>query len=75
MNLFRSEAHISRWLGPRDPGATLPVAKLCELAHAWWGNRIDPNWRPRTREENQTILTDLGLTDAFWSLAAPDPAP
>ena len=28
MNLFRSEEHIARWLGGREPGATIPVAKL-----------------------------------------------
>ncbi len=70
MNLFRSEEHIGRWLGSRAQGATISVAKLCELAYAWWGNRIDPSWRPRTREQNQAILNDLGLTDAFWNLSA-----
>ncbi len=74
MNLFRSEEHIDCWLGTRVPGTTIPVTKLCELAHAWWGNRIDPNWQPRTREQNQAILNGLGLTDAFWNLSgvAPD---
>ena len=33
MNLFRSEEHIERWLGGREPGATISVAKLAELAH------------------------------------------
>ena len=70
MNLFRSEEHIDRWLGSRDPGATIPVKKLCDLAHAWWGNRIDPNWQPRSRDQNQAILNGLGLTDAFWNLSA-----
>ena len=75
MNLFRSEEHIGRWLGSRDPGATISVRKLSELAHAWWGNRVDPNWRPRTREQNQAILHGLGLTGAFWNLSPADPEP
>jgi len=37
---------------------------------AWWGDRIDPNWQPRTQAQNQAILNDLGLTDAFWNLSA-----
>ena len=37
MNLFRSEEHVTRWLAGREPGATIPVTKLSELAHAWWG--------------------------------------
>ena len=68
MNLFRSEEHIARWLGGRKPGATLPVVKLSELAHAWWGDRLAPGWRPRTRDESQAILEGLGLTGPFWRL-------
>ena len=60
-----------RWLGENrcEPGRTLTARKLCELAHAWWGNRLDPDWRPRTREESQAILDRLGLTGEFWQLA------
>jgi hypothetical protein len=68
MNLFRSEEHVVRWLGGRQPGVTLSVAKLSELAHAWWGDRLDPDWRPHGRDQNQAILTSLGLTDDFWQL-------
>ena len=75
MNFFRSEEHIARWLGRRDPGAAIRATKLCELAHAWWGNRVDPNWQPRTREQNQAILNGIGLTEAFWNLSAADPEP
>jgi len=68
MHLFRSEEHIARWLAGRPAGATLPVAKLAELAHAWWGDRLAPDWRPHTREHNQAILDGLGLTGPFWRL-------
>ena len=69
MNLFRSEEHIERWLAGRDPGATITVGKLCELAHAWWADRLTPDWRPRSREQGQAILERLGLTGPFWALA------
>ena len=68
MLLFRSEDHLETWLGGRPPGATLTVAKLAELASAWWGDRLSPDWRPHTREQNQAILDDLGLTGPFWRL-------
>ena len=68
MNLFRSEEHIARWLGARSPGATIPVSKLSELAHAWWSDRLSPDWRPRNREQNQAILDRLGLSGPFWNL-------
>ncbi|MFI5040736.1 MAG: hypothetical protein ACHQNA_02600 [Acidimicrobiales bacterium] len=68
MNLFRSEEHIGRWLAGREPGATIGVAKLSELAHAWWADRLDPQWTPHSRDDNQAILERLGLTGGFWTL-------
>jgi hypothetical protein len=68
MNLFRSEEHLERWLGEREPGATISVAKLSELANAWWGDRLSPAWSPRTREQSTEILERLGLRGAFWRL-------
>ncbi len=69
MNLFRSEEHLARWLGEREPGTSISVAKLSELAHAWWGDRISSEWTPHTREQNQAILERLGLVGEFWQLA------
>jgi hypothetical protein len=69
MLLFRSEDHVTRWLQGRRPGATLPVAKVVELAEAWYRDRLDPEWVPHTREQNQAILEAIGLTDPFWDLA------
>ncbi len=68
MNLFRSEEHIERWLGVRQPGATTAVQTLCDLAHGWWDTRLDPAWLPRSREENQAILDRIGLHGPFWKL-------
>ncbi|GAC1343381.1 MAG: hypothetical protein NVSMB29_16020 [Candidatus Dormibacteria bacterium] len=69
MNLFRSEDHLRRWLGERPPGATISVSQLSALAHAWWSDRLPPEWRPHTREQNQAVLDRLGLTGDFWQLA------
>jgi hypothetical protein len=69
MNLFRSEEQIDRWLGGREPGATITVAKLSELAHAWWNDRLASDWRPHGHEQNQRILDGLDLTGEFWRLA------
>jgi hypothetical protein len=71
MNLFRSEEHVARWLkaaGYEEPGATITAGKMCELAHAWWGDRLARDWRPRARDESQAILDGLGLTEPFWQL-------
>jgi hypothetical protein len=68
MNLFRSGEHIERWLGRRKPGATITVAKLSELAHAWWSDRLAGDWQPHDRAQNQAILDGLGLVGDFWRL-------
>jgi hypothetical protein len=69
MLVFRSEDHVARWLAGRRVGTTISVAKLAELAEAWWWDRLDPDWRPHSRDQNQAILDRLGLTGEFWRLA------
>jgi hypothetical protein len=68
MNLFRSEEHITGWLGGREPGETISVTTLSQLAHAWWHDRLAADWVPHTREENVAVLDRLGLTGEFWRL-------
>jgi hypothetical protein len=68
MRLFRSEEHVQRWLGAREPGETTTVTTLCELAHRWWGDRLSPDWQPRPRDASQAILDAVGLTGPFWRL-------
>ena len=59
---------VRRDEGRRTPGATISIAKLSELAHAWWGDRVAPDWQPHTREQNAAILERLELTGEFWRL-------
>jgi hypothetical protein len=61
---------VKRWLEAQgfEPGETLPELQACELAYAWWSDRLDPDWRPHTTEENQAILQRVGLTGPFWRL-------
>ena len=68
MNLFRSEEHVTRWLGGRTPGATVPVPKIMELGYAWYADRLDRDWQPHTRNQNQKILDRLDLVGDFWRL-------
>ena len=69
MNLFRSEEHVERWLRGRQPGATLPITTLNGLARAWWSDRLEPGWRPHTRDQNQATLDHIGLDGEFWRLS------
>ena len=72
MLLFRSEEHLERWLtrhgAPR--GAVLTLGETWRLSRAWYPDRRDPAWRPRTAAESQAVLDALGLTGEFWKLRA-----
>ena len=62
MRLLRSEDEV-------QGGAVVPIDQLWRLAQAWYGDRLAPSWRPRTRDESQHLLGSIGLTGPFWDLA------
>jgi hypothetical protein len=68
MLLFRSGEEIDQWCGasgePR--GDVLTLAQVWNLARAWYGDRMAPDFRGRTVEQAQTIFAGLGLTSPFW---------
>jgi hypothetical protein len=70
MVFLRSEEHLERWLRANgwDAGATVPASQMNELARTWWWSRLDPGWRPRSVEESQALLEQVGLTGDFWAL-------
>ena len=70
MVFLRSEEHLVCWLGANgwEPGASMSAPTLNELARRWWWTRLEPDWRPRSPEESQAILDELGLTGPFWQL-------
>ena len=49
-------------------GAVVPLDTLAALAAEWYGDRLDPDWSPRTPAQSQAILDRHGLTGPFWSL-------
>jgi hypothetical protein len=70
MRLFRSEEEVAAWQeasGERG-GVTIPVTQLQRLARAWYGDRLDPAWRPRTTARSQALLGEAGLSGPFWRL-------
>jgi hypothetical protein len=44
------------------------LTTVWKLANAWYGDPRRPDWRPRSRDENQRLLASVGLTDEFWEL-------
>ena len=55
--------------GEEAEGETVELRTLAALARDWYGDRLDPDWRPRTLEQSQAILARHGLTGPFWALA------
>jgi len=61
MRLVRSADEVSG-------GALVELEQLWALARAWYGDRLDPDWLPRTRDESQAVLAAVGLEGEFWEL-------
>jgi hypothetical protein len=61
MRLLRSGSEVSE-------GELVELERLQELARRWYGDRLAPDWRPRSLHESQAILEGVGLTGEFWRL-------
>jgi hypothetical protein len=51
-----------------EQGEVVAIETLRDLARRWYGDRLDPDWRPRTREQSQAILDAVGLRGGHWRL-------
>lgn len=71
MLLFRSEEHAERWREKAKPPAStiLTIEQATGLAHAWYKNKLDPDWRRLATDEAETLFDDLGLDPEFWRLS------
>ena len=71
MLLFRSEQHVNRWCAQwnRPRGGTLSLTQGWELAQAWYGDRLRPDWRAKTVDEAQRAFAEIGLKGEFWKLS------
>lgn len=38
------------------------------LTQSWYGDRLAEPFQPKTTEQLQRILTEVGLTNNFWQL-------
>jgi len=69
MLFFRSEEMLNAWCAashlPRRE--IIPLAKIWELASAWYGDRL-ARTHSRTRGEMRAIFSRLGLAGPFWEL-------
>jgi hypothetical protein len=62
---FCSAEHVT------EPGGrVVELERLHRLALPWYGDRLDPDWAPRSLGERQAILDSVDLTGPFWELPA-----
>lgn len=47
----------------------LTIEQATGLAHAWYKNKLDPDWRRHTADEAEVVFDDLGLDPEFWRLS------
>ena len=59
---------MDQWCGVtgHSRGEVITLEKTWELAQGWYWNRMQADYRGRTKAEAQQILEDIGLTGAFW---------
>ena len=70
MLLFRSEDEVSVWLAAKNlaRGAVVSLEQIWALSKKWYGDRLSPDFKGRSLDDAQAILTTVGLIDPFWSL-------
>jgi hypothetical protein len=68
MVLLRSEEKVDDWCyttgEPR--GETIPLAQVWQLSQAWYGDRMNPDFRGRTIAQAHEIFKGVGLESDFW---------
>lgn len=71
MLLFRSERHVDRWNDQwnRPRGGTLSLVQGWELAQVWYGDRLNPDWQPKSAEEAEFAFAKIGLEGDFWKFS------
>ncbi|WP_182346809.1 alkylmercury lyase family protein [Tomitella gaofuii] len=67
---FCSRDHAEQWARQSDvhDGCIADAPTVWRLANGWYGDRLDPDFTPHTREHNQALLDGCGLTGPFWRL-------
>jgi hypothetical protein len=71
MLAFRSEAHVDEWCRQRriEKGAVFALEQAWQLAHAWYADKLSPEWRRATPVEAQALFAGIGLRGDFWHLS------
>jgi hypothetical protein len=61
------------WTGGATRGSSraapfCPWSKAGGLAKAWYSDRLEAHWRPKTSAEAEAVFGSLGLDGPFWRM-------
>lgn len=70
IRMFCDRGHAERWTADHAPGSgyVADATTVWQLAGPWYGDRLNPDFQPHSREHNQRLLDECGLTGPFWRL-------
>lgn len=70
IRMFCNEEHAAKWTATNAPGTgyIADAVTVWRLAQPWYGDRLDPEFQSHSREHNQRLLDECGLTGEFWHL-------
>jgi predicted metal-dependent hydrolase len=68
MLLFRSEQHVDRWCTQwkRERGGVFSLKQGWDLAQKWYGDRLSPEWKPKSHAEAEALFESCGLLGDFY---------
>ena len=71
MLTFDSEQAIEEWCKRQNVPKTevQPIGKIWNLAKAWYGYYLSPQWTRKTTEQARAIFKQVGLESEFWHLS------
>lgn len=70
IRMFCNREHAEQWTQDHAPGTGFiaNVVDVWRLAKPWYGDRVQPDFVPHTREFNQQLLESVGFRGEFWLL-------
>lgn len=70
IRMFCTRGHAEQWTAANAPGRgyIADATTVWRLAGPWYRDRLNADFRPHSREHNQGLLNECGLTGPFWRL-------
>lgn len=70
IRMFCDRDHARQWTAANAPGTghIADATTVWQLAGPWYGDRLHPDFQAHSRDHNQRLLDDCGLTGPFWHL-------